>query len=139
MYLLDTDILVNVLGPVPSKALAAKLALVPVEQQLTSSITLAELLYEAYRRQERTAATLEQVERRVISALPILPFDAEAARRYGEIRATLERQGMRLADADLRIAAIALAQGLTVVTGNVRHFQRVPGLAVENWLEGQTP
>ena len=66
--------------------------------------------------------------------LPILPFDAGAARRYGEIRAQLERQGTMLGDADLCIASIALARDLTIVTGNVRHFQRVPGLSVENWL-----
>lgn len=47
----------------------------------------------------------------------------------------MERLGITLGDADLRIAAIALARGLTVVTGNVRHFQRVPGLPIENWLE----
>ena len=57
-----------------------------------------------------------------------------AARRYGEVRTELERRGTPLGDADLRIAAIALARGLTVVTGNIRHFQRVPGLQVENWL-----
>jgi tRNA(fMet)-specific endonuclease VapC len=46
----------------------------------------------------------------------------------------LEERGLPLADADLRIAAIALANDLTLVTGNVRHFRRIPDLAVENWL-----
>ncbi len=64
----------------------------------------------------------------------MVPFDEAAARRYGALRAYLERQGTPLADADLRIAAIALVRGLVMVTGNVRHFQRVPGLVVENWL-----
>lgn len=66
--------------------------------------------------------------------LPVLPFDASAARRYGEVRAELERRGTPIGDADLRIASIALDRDLTVVTGNVRHFEKVPGLAVENWL-----
>ena len=65
----------------------------------------------------------------------MLPFDVAAARRYGEVRAELERLGTPLAEADLRIGAIALSRGLTVVTGNVRHFQRIPELSVENWLE----
>ena len=77
---------------------------------------------------------LDRIETRLLPELPVLPFDASAARRYGEVRAELERRGTPLGDADLRIAAIALARGLTVVTGNVRHFQRVPGLPVENWL-----
>lgn len=135
MYLLDTDILVDLLGTAPSATLTARLALVPIEQQFTPSVTLGELFYGAHRRQDRTASGLDQVERRVVANLPVFPFDLEAARRYGEVRAVLERQGQRLADADLRIAAIALARGLTVITGNIRHFERVPGLAVENWLE----
>jgi tRNA(fMet)-specific endonuclease VapC len=49
-----------------------------------------------------------------------------------------EREGQRLDEPDLRIASIAVSRGLTVVTGNVRHFSRVPGLAVENWLAEET-
>jgi tRNA(fMet)-specific endonuclease VapC len=45
-----------------------------------------------------------------------------------------EREGRRLDEPNLRIASIALSRGLTVVTGNVRHFSLVPGLKVENWL-----
>ena len=55
--------------------------------------------------------------------------------RLNQLRAELERQGRRLDEPDLRIASIALSRQLTVVTGNVRHFRRVPELAVENWLE----
>ena len=61
-------------------------------------------------------------------------FDEQAARAYAEIRVELEAKGQRLDDADLRIAAICLARDLTLITGNVRHFERVPGLRVENWL-----
>lgn len=135
MYLLDTDVLSNLLKRAPSTTLIAKLASVPPEQQFTSSITLGELVYGAYRLQARTDYLLEQLYKRLLPNLPVLPFDVAAARRYGEIRAELERHGMPVGDADLRIAAIALARGLTVVTGNVRHFQRIPGLPVENWLE----
>jgi len=65
----------------------------------------------------------------------ILLFDEPAARSYAEIRVELEAAGRRLEDPDIRIAAICLAHDLTLVTGNVRHFERVPGLRVENWLE----
>jgi predicted nucleic acid-binding protein len=135
MYLLDTDILSNLLKPVPSTRLIVRLSSVPPEQQFTSSITLGELVYGAYRQRTRTGVLLEQIDRTLLPNLAILPFEDAAARRYGEVRAELERRGTPLDDADLRIAAIALSRGLTVITGNVRHFQRVPGLAVENWLE----
>ncbi len=134
MYLLDTDILSNLIKRSPSTALIAKLASVPPEQQFTSSITLGELLYGAYRLAPQSSALLRQIETRLIPNLPVLPFDASAARRYGEVRAWLERRGMPVGDADLRIAAIALARDLTVVTANTRHFRRIPRLPVENWL-----
>ena len=54
---------------------------------------------------------------------------------YGRVRAELEAGGRPLAEPDLRIAAIALAHGMTLVTANVRHFSRVEELPVENWLE----
>jgi predicted nucleic acid-binding protein len=116
MYLLDTDVLSDLLRRAPSTALVRKLASVPQEQQFTSSI-------------------LDRLDQTLLPNLRVLPFDASAALRYGELRAELERQGTPVGDADLRIASIALANGLTVVTGNVRHFEKVPGLLVENWLD----
>ena len=134
MYLLDTDVLSNLLKRAPSMALITKLAAVPPEQQFTSSITLGELLYGARRRGPLADELLARIESRLLPELPVLPFDASAARRYGAVRCELEQRGTPVGDADLRIAAIALARGLTVVTGNVRHFRRVPDLSVENWL-----
>lgn len=135
MYLLDTDILSNLMKRSPSSALVAKVAQVPPEQQFTSSITLGELVYGAHRLEERTAILMEKIEDALLPNLPVLSFGAAAARRYGELRAELERLGTPIGDADMRIAAIALSHGLKVVTGNERHFQRVPELEIENWLE----
>jgi predicted nucleic acid-binding protein len=135
MYLLDTDILSNLLRRSPSPALITKLATVPPEQQVTSSITLGELVYGAYRLEDRAGVLLQRLDETLLPNLPVIPFDASAARRYGETRAQLERRGTPIGDADLRIASIALDRDLTVVTGNVRHFEKVPGLPVENWLE----
>lgn len=134
MHLLDTDILSNLLKRAPSMALITKLATVPAESQFTSSITLGELLYGARRMGPLADQLLTRIETRLLPELPVLPFDASAARRYGEVRSELEQRGTPVGDADLRIAAIALARGLTVVTGNERHFRRVPDLSVENWL-----
>jgi predicted nucleic acid-binding protein len=58
MYLLDTDVLSNLIKRAPSTALVARLALVPPEQQFTSSVTLGELIYGAHRHPERTAILL---------------------------------------------------------------------------------
>src|SRR5919202_4030047 len=133
MYLLDTNILSNLMKRAPASALVARLARVPPEDQFTSSVTLGELLYGALG-SSRTAALLERIEETLLPNLPILPFDAAAAWRYGELRAELERRGAPIGDADMRIAAIALDRRLTVVTGNERHFRQVPRLEVENWL-----
>ncbi len=135
MYLLDTDILSNLMKRIPPSALVTRVARVPPEDQFTSSITLGELVYGAHRLRERTATLLERIEDTLLPNLPVLPFDTAAARRYGELRAGLEQRGTPIGDADMRIAAIALARGLKVVTGNERHFRRVPGLEVENWLD----
>jgi tRNA(fMet)-specific endonuclease VapC len=133
MYCFDTDVLSAVLRREPPLPLLRRLAQLPASEQATTTITLGELLYGAARRGS------EQLVRRVREVLQlaavILPFDAEAAEVYGPLRAELERQGRRLGEPDLRIASIALSRELTLVTGNVRHFARVPGLAVENWLE----
>ncbi len=136
MYLLDTDILSNLFKPTPSTTLIAKLATVPVEHQFTSSITLGELVYGSLRLGPRGRALLERLEERLLTHLPVLPFDTAAARSYGELRADLEARGTLIGDADMRIGAIALARSLTIVTGNVRHFKMIPGLRVENWVEG---
>lgn len=132
-YLLDTSVLVDVLRPRPPIALIQALGRVPIEQQFISSITVGELAFGAY----RSGGSDEEVNyvRRVIGAHSILPFDRAAAFRYGEIAAQLRRTGATIGTPDTQIAAIALSRNLTVVTANTRHFARVPGLAVENWLE----
>jgi len=104
--------------------------------QCTTAITLGELLYGVARRGSPVLAV--RVRELIASAGPILPFDATAAQRYGTLRAELEADGRRLAEPDLRIAAIVLARGATLVTGNVRHFARVPDLRIENWLVEET-
>ena len=133
MYLFDTDILSQVLKSSPLPSLIARLAVVPSEQQFTSAITVGEMVYGAYR-SPRREHFLQQLEERVWPNVRVLSFNRSAGETYGRLRAELEQAGTPLAEPDLRIAATALTHGLTVVTGNVRHFQRVPGLRVENWL-----
>ena len=133
MYLFDTDILSQVLKRAPSPTLLTKLASVPAEQQFTSAITVGEMVYGAYR-SDRPDHFLRQLEERLWPNIRILPFNRAAAETYGRLRAQLEEAGTPLAEPDLRIAAIALTHDLTMVTGNIRHFSRVPGLRTESWL-----
>jgi tRNA(fMet)-specific endonuclease VapC len=132
VYCFDTDTLSAVIRRDPPLHLIRRLAQVAPTDQATTTINLGELLYGAARRgSEQLASRVREV---VATATSILPFDEDAAEVYGPLRAQLERAGRRLDEPDLRIASIALSRELTVVTGNVRHFSRVPGLAVENWL-----
>jgi tRNA(fMet)-specific endonuclease VapC len=134
VYLLDTDTVSALMRAVVARTLTAKLSVLPNAVVSTSSITLGEIVYGAHRVPDRTAEIIRSLNA-VLPRMGLLSFDAAAARRYGEIRVALERQGRIIGDADIRIASIALAQGLTVVTANVRHFRQVGGLAVENWLD----
>ena len=134
MYLFDTDILSNLVKRRPSSQLIARLEATPAELQFTSTINLGEMVYVAYRNRERAEQLLERMEQAILPNVTVLPFDIAAARTYGEIRADLELRGLPIGDADTRIAAVALSRDLTLVTANLRHFRRVTGLRIENWL-----
>lgn len=133
MIVLDTDVLSNLMRPQPSPSLMDRLAQIPAADQCTTAVTIGELAYGA---QRVGRPDLYQRAMRLLVEARILPFDRDAAEHYGEIRSDLERQGRRLADPDLRIAATVLAHGGTLITGNVRHFGRIASLLVENWLLG---
>ena len=133
MYIFDTDTLSQLMRRVPSPTLIARFADTPPAHQFTSAITVGEMVYGACRSPQRDTL-LHQFESRLWPNLLILPFDTLAAESYGRLRANLEQEGLPLAEPDLRIASIALAHDLTLVTGNVRRFARVPRLRVENWI-----
>lgn len=133
-YLLDTNILSELMLPDPSPALLLRLARTAREDRATSSITVGELMYGAHRL-SRSEDMLTDIRRVATTDIWVLPFDQEAAEEYGRLRSYLEARGIPIGEADTQIAAVALANDLTVVTGNVRHFERVPRLTIENWLE----
>lgn len=133
MIVLDTDVVSDLMRPKPSPTLMARLAEVSASEQSTTAVTLGELAYGANRAQRPELYTRAM---RLLKGTRIFPFDRDAAERYGRIRCELERDGTRLADPDLRIAAIVLAHGATLVSGNVRHFGRVSGLTVHDWMRG---
>ena len=132
MYCFDTDILSAVLRRDPPLRLIRRLAVTPPSQQFTTSITYGEMIYGAAKR--GSTALADRIRALLHHAVTVLPFDDAAAERYGHLRAGLEADGMPLAEPDLRIAAIALSRSLTLVTANTRHFDRITGLTLENWL-----
>ena len=129
-YLFDTDAISELFRKRPAPVYVRWLAGVPREHQFASAVTVGELYRGAFRSEERIRH-LKNIEERVLPAVTVLPFDAAVARSYGELHAALEAAGGPLADADVQIAATALHHGLTLVTGNLRHFRRVPGLLIE--------
>lgn len=132
-YVLDTDVLSLIMQDrLPPRAFA-RLRGVPANRVATTSVTVGELFYGALR--HPTPARILKGVGAVLEALECLPFDRDCGERYGELRAYLEGIGRRLDDADLRIASICLANDRILISGNERHFTRVPGLRFENWLE----
>lgn len=129
-YLLDTNICIYVIKRRPESLLerfnhsAGHLAM--------SSITLAELMHSAEKSSDppRSLAVVEDF----CSRLEVLAYGPKAAQHYGQIRAALERRGTPIGVNDLYIAAHARSEGLTLVSNNLREFQRVEGLLYENWV-----
>ncbi len=96
-----------------------------------SSITLAELRYGAEMRRSRKLRRLIDV---FVETIAVAPFDQVAADHFGTVAAGLARHGTPIGGLDTQIAAHARALGLTLVTNNTKHFERVPGLRTENWV-----
>lgn len=123
MIIADTDVLIDYLsGKDPS---AARIALeIDAGALNTTSITRFELLSGAKNpRQERLI-------RNLLDAVPALPLDAESADRAAEVRRTLEGQGTPIGMGDSLIAGIVLAHKGSLLTRNVKHFERVQGLRI---------
>jgi tRNA(fMet)-specific endonuclease VapC len=131
LRLLDTDTCIAILRG--NEAVIARRARTS-DMVATTWITAAELHYGAAKSTapDRNRALVNVF----LSTLPVFGLDAASAQIFGEAKALLERRGQRLADADLLIGAIAAARGATIVTGNKRHYERIPGVAIEDWIRG---
>lgn len=95
---------------------------------------LAEIAYGLARLpRSRRRDDLQRRFERIRDELPRLPWTDEVSARFGDLKAAMEKKGQRVDDFDLAVAAHALAAGATLATSNLRHFARLPGLAVEDW------
>lgn len=128
-YLLDSNIVIYVIKRRPLSALA--LFNENAGHMAISSITLAELMHGAEKSNAptRSLAAVEDF----CSRLEVLAYGPKAAMHYGRIRARLESRGQTIAVNDLHIAAHARSEGLTLVSNNLREFERVEALQLANW------
>lgn len=133
MYLLDTNICIYLLNRRSGyENILARVDGLTYDQVAISAITLAELRY-GIAKSVKKAANRMKLDY-FLHQFECLPFDAEIANAYGELRTRLELQGTPIGPLDMLIAAHALQIQATLVTNNVREFERVEGLTIENWL-----
>ena len=129
-YLLDTNICIYIAKQHPP-AVAERFARLAVGTVGMSLITFGELRYGAEKtlRREEALTTLG----RLVELIPVIEADAAVGEAYGALRAQLERAGTPIGNNDLWLAAHALGLDLTLVSNNLREFERVPKLVMENW------
>jgi tRNA(fMet)-specific endonuclease VapC len=127
--MLDTNALSELVRN-PHGPLARKLTAQDPDAVCTSIVAACELRFGARR---KGSAPLTQRVEQLLQAMTVLPLDTPADEHYADIRATLERIGTPIGSHDLFIAAHARSRGMTLLTRNLREFQRVPGLTVEDW------
>lgn len=131
-YLLDTDTCIYLLKG--HQKVKDKVAQAGVEALSVAIVTVGELYFGAYN-SARVDANLEKVRAFVSPPGPtILAIDDAAVECFGRFKAELRRAGTPIGDVDLLIAGVAASRGLTVITNNIAHFQRVPGISLETWL-----
>ena len=137
-YLLDTNVLSEVMKRRPAECVMDRLRAVPAENLFTSSICAMELRHGAARRQD-DGALWRRIRGEVLSRVRVLPLGEDEAFRAGDLLATLEARGQPIGVEDLLIAATALTHGLVLSTRNVKHLARVPDLRVEDWWRESEP
>lgn len=131
-YMLDTNICIYAIKRKPEQVFTR------IKENLEnglciSSITLAELEHGIAKSDypEKNRVSLAKF----LTILNVLPFDEAAAREYGKICAYLQKKGTPIGTMDMLIAGHARSKDYTIVTNNVREFERVAGLKIENWAE----
>lgn len=129
-YLLDTNAWIEYLRD-PASRVAQRLASHPAGEIFVCSIVEAEL-YRGALRSARPSHHRAVVDA-CIATFMSYPFDGRAADAHATIRVQLERIGLPIGPYDSMIAAIALVNGVTLVTHNTAEFSRVAGLALEDW------
>ena len=134
-YLLDTNILIDFLNEVPS--VVEHILQVGTHRCFISVISLHELYFGAYlageKKEDYYRRELEKINT-LREYFTILDLDAKGE-EYARIKAVLRKKGKPVDEFDMVIAGHALSMGMTIVTDNVKHFENMPDVKVENWME----
>lgn len=131
-YLLDTNVLSELLKKRPSELVLNHVRGVPRGDLYSSVICVMELRSGAVR-YPNGAGLWKRIQTEVLSRVSILPVDLKEATKAGDLLAELEVAGTPIGIEDILIGATALVHGLTVATRNIRHFSRIEHLQVEDW------
>jgi tRNA(fMet)-specific endonuclease VapC len=133
MYLLDTNVLSELIRKRPDSGVVGKADLLDQQDCFASEVTLFELRYGAMLREDAKAFWQRLCEE-LIPTVTWLPVDATIHLRAADLAAGLEKSGQIIGNEDCWIAATALEHGLILSTRNEGHFSRIQGLRVQNWF-----
>ena len=133
MYLLDTNILSELVKKRPDHNLLKYLQSNPSQSLFTSCICVMELRFGSALRRD-FKSFWQNIEREIISRVNVMPLGYEEVLKAGDILAELKKRGKSIGIEDVLIGSTALSHNLIMVTANVRHFSRIKGLSVENWI-----
>ena len=131
MIMLDTNICIYILRDRPIE-LVEKLN--SAGDIFISSIVFAELLFGIELSPRKSRKTRSEQLKKFVQHLSIVPWDENAAIHYSQIRAELKKVGTLIGNMDLLIGSHARSLGLELVTDNLKEFERIPGLRIENWI-----
>jgi tRNA(fMet)-specific endonuclease VapC len=131
-YLLDTNICIYIIKKKPAEVFD-KFKNLTIGDVGISSITLAELQY-GIEKSSNSVKNKEALEK-FLTPIEVIDFGYDATVEYGKIRSELERKGVPIGPLDMLIAAHAMSLDVTLVTNNVREFERIPELKIDNWTK----
>jgi len=141
MIVVDTNVISEIVKPVPSPRTLAWLASQPSSQLYIATITQAEILYGI---ELMPAGTRRTTLKAAIDVMftedfggRILPFDSDAARAYAEIAASRKRRGRPISQSDAEVAAVARSRGAALATRNVKHFEQCGIIVINPWEQWQ--
>ena len=131
-YMLDTNTCIYIIKQKPVDVID-RFRRLQISQVSVSSITMSELEYGVIKssKPEQNHLALAQF----LAPMEILPYGDAAAQHYGKLRVYLEKQGTPIGSLDMLIAAHALSTGCILITNNVKEFERVPNLRINNWVK----
>ncbi len=138
MYLLDTNVLSEIARRTPDEQVQRRIYSTAKELLFASEMTRYELRYGAAIHPE-PEKVWERIERKILPLPVWIPIGPEVSTATADLDGAMRRKGRMIEVADVFIAGTALVYGLVLVTRNVKHFEEVPGLLIENWFPKGTP